>query len=226
MSPHSNLCSPHSKMRPHQPALDGFSLGGGPVLPEGQQPQQVVEDGGEGWRTELSACDSEEAAQPESHERGVGPGRERRAALEKAAPNRKLATTFVCVCSQPRKKSSSAIDAGPVSGGAPSRLTTAPSEDLVPRWSRDGRWVYVSSNRTGGWEAWRTRAAADPHRVQQVTTGGAVAAQESRTDLALYCVRPDTMGSWRVPPESFPLTDIPELPTSPILQFDPQERGS
>lgn len=44
------------------------------------------------------------------------------------------------------------------SGGAPSRLTRTAAEDLVPRWSRDGRWIYFSSNRTGNWEAWRTLA--------------------------------------------------------------------
>jgi dipeptidyl aminopeptidase/acylaminoacyl peptidase len=119
----------------------------------------------------------------------------------------------------------------PVAGGAPSRLTNTSSEDLVPRWSRDGRWIYFSSNRTGQWEAWRTRAAADSQRVQQVTTGGAVAAQESRTDSTLYYVRPDTVGIWRIPltPSQFPLETKPTsqtLPISVIFQFDPAERRS
>lgn len=93
------------------------------------------------------------------------------------------------------------------SGGASSRLTTAHSEDMVPRWSRDGQRIYFTSNRTGHWEVWRTRVAADSHRVQRVTAGGAVAAQESVTDSTLYLVRPDTTGIWTAPLDStrFPL---------------------
>ena len=135
------------------------------------------------------------------------------------------------LCFVARQQGQSDLHLLSASGGAPSRLTTAPSEDLVPRWSRDGRWIYFSSNRTGTWEAWRTRAAADSHRVQQVTTGGAVAAQESKTDSTLYYVRPDTVGIWRIPLETsqFPLQTEPSsqnLPISIILQFNPRERRS
>jgi len=132
------------------------------------------------------------------------------------------------LCFVARQHGQSDLHLLPASGGAPSRLTTAPAEDLVPRWSRDGRWVYFSSNRTGDWEAWRTRTAPDTQRVQQVTTGGAVAVQESRTDSTLYYVRPDTVGIWRIPlaPSRFPLQTAQNLPVSTILQFDPQERGS
>lgn len=117
------------------------------------------------------------------------------------------------------------------SGGPPSRLTKASSEDLVPRWSRNGRWIYFSSNRTEQWDAWRVRASADTHRVQQVTTGGAVAAQDSRTDSTLYYVRPDTVGIWRVALDTtrFPLQTTlasQSVPLNVILQFDPRERGS
>ncbi len=31
------------------------------------------------------------------------------------------------------------------SGGAPRQITTDPSEDVVPSWSRDGRWIYFES---------------------------------------------------------------------------------
>lgn len=135
------------------------------------------------------------------------------------------------LCFVTRRDGQSDLHLISASGGAPSRLTKASSEDLVPRWSRDGRWVYFSSTRTGHWEAWRTRASADTHRVQQVTTGGAVAAQESRTDSTLYYVRPDTVGIWRVPLDTsrFPLQtklSSQNLPISTILQFDPQQRRS
>jgi Tol biopolymer transport system component/DNA-binding winged helix-turn-helix (wHTH) protein len=117
----------------------------------------------------------------------------------------------------------------PASGGSPTRLTRSSSEDLVPRWSSEGRWVYFSSNRSEEWEAWRTLASPDSHRVQQVTSGGAVSAQDSRTDSTLYYVRPDTLGIWTVSldPDRFPLhvrSDSATLPVNVVRQFDPRDR--
>lgn len=135
------------------------------------------------------------------------------------------------LCFVARHQGQSDLYLMPVSGGVPSRLTMTSSEDLVPRWSQDGRWIYFSSNRTGNWEAWRTRASADSQRVQQVTTGGAVAAQESVSASTLYFVRPDTIGIWTVPLDStrFPLKTASRSQTAlinAIVQFDPQERRS
>lgn len=135
------------------------------------------------------------------------------------------------LCFVARRNGQSDLYLLPASGGAPSRLTKTPSEDLVPRWSRDGRWVYFASTRTGNWEAWRTLASPDSHRVQQVSSGGAVAAQESRIDSTLYYVRPDTAGIWSIPlaPNRFPLQTDPDsenLPINVIVRFEPQERRS
>jgi len=115
----------------------------------------------------------------------------------------------------------------PTTGGAPSRLTRSDADDLYPRWSPNGRWIYFASPRTGTWEAWRTRAAPDTQRTQQVTTGGAVAAQVSPTDSTLYVVRPDTVGIWEMPLDTtkFPLPTGPQgLPLRTITEFSPQER--
>jgi hypothetical protein len=62
-----------------------------------------------------------------------------------------------------------------------------------------------------------------------VTSGGAVAAQDSRTDSTLYYVRPDTVGIWTVSldPARFPLhtkSDSTTLPINVIRQFDPRDR--
>ena len=38
----------------------------------------------------------------------------------------------------------------PASGGKPRRLTSHPANDHVPSFSRDGKWIYFSSNRSGG----------------------------------------------------------------------------
>src|SRR5207249_5608087 len=39
-------------------------------------------------------------------------------------------------------------------GGSPRRLTTEPVENNVPTWSRDGKWIYFSSYRTGSCQIW------------------------------------------------------------------------
>ncbi len=118
------------------------------------------------------------------------------------------------LCIVTRQKGQSDLYLIPASGGSLSRLTTGPSEDVVPRWSSDGQWIYFASNRTGHWEVWRTPASTDSQRVQQVTTGGAVAAQTSATNSRLYFVRPDTTGIWAVPLDT---TALP-LPTTPSSQ--------
>ena len=40
-------------------------------------------------------------------------------------------------------------------GGEPIRITTDPASDYVPTWSRDGQWVYFSSDRTGAPQLWK-----------------------------------------------------------------------
>ena len=44
-------------------------------------------------------------------------------------------------------------------GGPPRRLTADPSNEHRPSWSRDGRWIYFASDRTGRFEVWRVPAA-------------------------------------------------------------------
>ena len=55
----------------------------------------------------------------------------------------------------------------PAGGGPSRRITSAPSEDVVPSWPADGRWVYFSSNRRGGAAAVRHRCAAKWERVAE-----------------------------------------------------------
>lgn len=131
------------------------------------------------------------------------------------------------ICFVARRNGQSDLHLISASGGLPTHLTNASSEDLVPRWSGDSRWVYFSSNRTGQWEAWRARASSDSVRVQQVTDGGAVSAQESPTDSTLYFVRPDTVGIWsaRLRTSRLPI-DTRVLPIRIIGQFNPDERRS
>lgn len=98
-----------------------------------------------------------------------------------------------------RKNGQSDVYVVPVEGGTPTQVTDTETEEVVPRWSRDGRWIYFASNRTGAWEIWRTLGMSPDQRAQQVTVGGGVAAQESMDASTLYFVRPDTTGIWAVP---------------------------
>ncbi len=43
-------------------------------------------------------------------------------------------------------------------GGAPRQLTTDKDEQVVPTWSRDGRWIYYSSSQTDTRDIWRIPA--------------------------------------------------------------------
>jgi len=55
-------------------------------------------------------------------------------------------------------------------GGAPRRLTADPGDEQKATWSRDGRWIYFSSDRDGRLDIWRTPASGGP--AERVTHGG------------------------------------------------------
>ena len=85
-------------------------------------------------------------------------------------------------------------------GGLPRRITTETSNDVVPSWSRDGRFVYFASNRAGTRpEVWK--APASGGAAQQVTTQGGFAAFESSDGKYLYYAKFDAAGVWRIPTE-------------------------
>ena len=69
-------------------------------------------------------------------------------------------------------------------GGSPRRLTTENAENNIPAWSRNGEWVYFSSERSGKWQIWKAPIAGGA--AVQVTKNGGFIAQESPDGRTLY----------------------------------------
>ena len=74
-----------------------------------------------------------------------------------------------------------AIDAG---GGTAHRLTSSPANDSLPCWSRDGRFVYFSSDRTGTETVWRVPATGGSE--DQVTHTGGVRCEVAADGKTLF----------------------------------------
>ena len=78
--------------------------------------------------------------------------------------------------------------------------------------------LYVASDRSGQWQIWRippaalpgARSAADSTGAgaEQVTTTGGTRAQVDPRGGALFVVRPDTTGLWRLPLQGGPATQV------------------
>ena len=84
-------------------------------------------------------------------------------------------------------------------GGAPQRLTTEPSDDLMPAWSQDGRWIYFASNRSGTDQVWKIPATGGA--AVQVTRQGGFYSQESPDGRFLYYGKDRnlTTSLWKTP---------------------------
>lgn len=109
------------------------------------------------------------------------------------------------LCFVARKNGTSNLFSVSTSGQSLTQVTDTEAEVMAPRWGRNDRWMYFASNQTGAWEIWRTNL--ETAKSQQVTTGGAVAAQESVNRELLYAIRSDTTGIWAAPLDTavFPL---------------------
>ncbi len=72
-------------------------------------------------------------------------------------------------------------------GGPPRRLAATPHYESLPAWSRDGRFVYFSSDRSGRFEVWRVPAhGGEP---EQITDDGGVTSLESYDGRTLFYVK-------------------------------------
>jgi Tol biopolymer transport system component len=69
-------------------------------------------------------------------------------------------------------------------GGRPRRMTDHPGNDLCGVYSRDGRWIYFASNRTGDWQIWKM--PSDGGNEVQITRDGGFITRESPDGRWIY----------------------------------------
>ncbi len=88
---------------------------------------------------------------------------------------------------------------------------TRESENVVPSWSRDEKWIYFGSNRTGRFEVWKVPSAGG--FPTQVTHDGGFAPLESDDGKFIYYVKGlDVRGIWRIPLQGGDETQILDGP--------------
>jgi Tol biopolymer transport system component/DNA-binding winged helix-turn-helix (wHTH) protein len=81
------------------------------------------------------------------------------------------------------------------------RLTSERTDDARPRWSRDGRWIYFASTRSGNLELWKVPADAEDENAEpvRITQNGGMEAEESPDGRYLYYAKRQDPGLFRVP---------------------------
>jgi Tol biopolymer transport system component len=74
-----------------------------------------------------------------------------------------------------------------VEGSGLQQVTRDPADEILPSWSRDGRFIYFASTRTGRYEIWRVPAGGGAE--EQVTREGGSVPFESLDGRTLYYLR-------------------------------------
>jgi dipeptidyl aminopeptidase/acylaminoacyl peptidase len=111
-----------------------------------------------------------------------------------------------------------------VDGGPLRRLTTEPSEDILPSWSRNGKWIYFASNRTGQTQLWKIPAKGGT--AQQVTEKGGFECAESPDGQYLYYTKtPNIAGIWRMPAAGGEEGFVPQLRAVEQFRYWEARRG-
>ncbi len=84
-------------------------------------------------------------------------------------------------------------------GAKPRRLTNHAAADILPSWSKDGKWVYFCSNRSGRNEIWRV--PVEGGAPSQITRSGGHTAKISPDGSTLYFTRSANSFSspWKIP---------------------------
>ncbi len=79
-------------------------------------------------------------------------------------------------------------------GGAPRQLTTGSGDQAVPTWSRDGKWIYYSSQSQGTRNIWRVRTSGGTAPEPVTRTGSGFVAHEFADGTSLL-YQPDSADS-------------------------------
>ena len=103
------------------------------------------------------------------------------------------------------------------------QITTDPSEEITSEWSRDARWIYFASNRSGAYQIWKV--PPEGGKALQITREGGVTAREGADGYVYYgdWHDPQIKGIWRVSPSGGQETLVVEREIA--LFFDLTDRG-
>ena len=107
-------------------------------------------------------------------------------------------------------------------GGSPRRLTTHTADDASAKWSRDGKWIYFASNRTGRHEVWKRQADGTGDDIQVTRNGGWVS-EESVDGKILYYSKFDLAGIWKMPVAGGDEAQV--LDRTPRANWDVKQEG-
>ncbi len=102
-------------------------------------------------------------------------------------------------------------DVAMVSLELPLANTSGTSDEGLSTWSRDGKWIYFCSNRTGNEQLWKVRAEGG--EAVQVTRHGGFTSFESADGKSLYYSK-GPPGVWRVPVDGGEETLILDIPNA------------
>ena len=83
-------------------------------------------------------------------------------------------------------------------------MTTDSANDVNPIWSRDGRWIYFESARSGETQIWKMPATGG--EAVQVSRNGGGAPRESPDGKFIYYASGPAL--WRIPAEGGPATNV------------------
>jgi hypothetical protein len=116
----------------------------------------------------------------------------------------------------------------PSGGGAGRRITFDRADDVTPSWSRDGRYLYFASNRTGTYQVWKIAADTDESKSQavQVTHQGGFLALEDPADGTLYYAKgPSVKGIWKIAPDGQEVPVLADYPAGYWGYWSVQDGG-
>lgn len=102
----------------------------------------------------------------------------------------------------------------PASGGVPKRLTTDSSDDVAPSYSRNGRWIYFVSARSGQYVVWKMPAeGGDAVKLTSVNSRTPLESFDGKT-LYFQHIGPEG-GIWKMPVEGGAAVPL----TGPVNEF-------